>query len=439
VRPRAALLLLLLLGLVSLPRLGLAEGPAKGAAKAQEAAPKVFLVEAEGVVNPAMADLLDRALERSEQGQAAALIVKLDTPGGLDSSMRLMVKAIMNSPMPVVVWVAPSGARAASAGVMITLSADVAAMAPGTNIGAASPVAAGGGDLPETMKKKAVNDMVAYARSIAAKRGRNGDWAERAVRESVSVTAAEAVDLKVVDFMAADQESLLAKLAGFKVTGRQGEVLRLAGAKVEVLKEGLRSRVLRTLSDPNVAYLLFMIGLAGLYFEFSTPGAILPGVVGAICLILAFYALQTIPVSSAGVALILLALILFIAEVKVISHGVLALGGAVALILGSLMLFSTPDLYMRVSLAVILPTAVAFSLFFALVIRLAVKAHRAKPMTGERGLVGEIGAAVGAIERQGKVFVHGEYWNAFSEAPIEAGARVRVVAVQDMTLKVEKA
>jgi membrane-bound serine protease (ClpP class) len=428
----------LLLGPLVLAHLWWPQGlsAAKGAAKPEP--PTVLLVEAEGVVNPAMADLIDGALRRAEEGGAAALVVQLDTPGGLDTSMRQMVKAIMNSPVPVVVWVAPSGARAASAGVMITLCADVAAMAPGTNIGAASPVSMGGGDLPKTMAKKVVNDMVAYARSIAAKRGRNADWAERAVRQAVSVPAGEAVRLHVVDFEAADTKALLRRLEGFKTAGPEGRVLHVAGAKVVRLEEGLRSKVLRTISDPNIAYLLFMIGLAGLYFELSTPGAILPGVVGAICLNLAFCALQTIPVSYAGVALILLALILFIAEVKVVSHGVLAVGGTISLVLGSLMLFNSPELYMRVSLGVILPAALAFSLFFALVVRLAVKAHRAKPLTGERGIVGETGTAVGPIEGEGKVFVHGEYWNATSEAPIEAGARVRVMAVHDLTLKVEK-
>lgn len=408
-------------------------------AERQEPPPTVMVVEAAGVVNPAMGDLIAGALHRAEAERAACLLIQLDTPGGLESSMRQIVKEIMNSPVPVVVWVGPSGARAASAGVMIVLSADVAAMAPGTNIGAASPVGMSGEDLPKTMAKKAVNDMVAFARSIAAKRQRNGEWAEKAVRESVSITADEAVKLNVVDFLAADEAALLKSLDGFEMKGRQGEVLRVGGAQLVRLEEGLRSKVLRTLSDPNLAYLLFMIGLAGLYFEFSNPGAIFPGVVGAICLILAFFALQTIPVSYAGVALIVLAIILFVAEIKVVSHGILALGGAVALVLGSLMLFDTPELYMRVSLGVILPTALAFSLFFALVVRLAVRAHRAKPLTGERGIVGEVGRAVEAVGPEGgRVFVHGEYWNALSGAPIEAGAKVRVLAVRDLTLTVER-
>jgi membrane-bound serine protease (ClpP class) len=433
---RRPLSLLALLLALLLPALALTQDKAK---PKPVPPPQVLLLKAEGVVNPAMSDLIEGALKRAGAERAAALIIELDTPGGLDTSMRQIVKAIMNSPVPVVVWVAPQGARAASAGVMITLAGDVAAMAPGTNIGAASPVSMTGEDLPKTMAKKVVNDMVAFARSICAKRGRNGDWAEKAVRESVSVPADEAVRLRVVDFIATDEATLLAKLDGFRMAGRQGQVLRLNGARLVLIEEGLRSKVLRTLSDPNLAYLLFMIGLAGLYFEFSTPGAILPGVVGAICLILAFFALQTIPVSYAGVALIVLAVILFIAEIKVISHGVLALGGAVALILGSLMLFDTPELYMRVSLAVILPAAVAFSLFFALVVRLAVRAHRAKPLTGERGIVGETGRVTEAVGPQGgKVFVHGEYWNAVSEAPIEAGVKVRVVAVEELTLKVER-
>jgi len=415
--------------------------PAPQAKAPQTQAPTALLIKAEGVVNPAMAGQIEEAVAKAEGEQAAALIIQLDTPGGLDSSMRSIVKVIMNSPVPVVVWVGPSGARAASAGVMITLSADVAAMAPGTNIGAASPVTMGGGDLPQTMAKKVMNDMAAYARSIAAKRGRNAEWAEQAVRQAVAVSADEALRLRVVDLIAPDVKSLLAQLDGRRVIGR-AEPLRVAHARVVEIDQGLRAKVLGTIADPNIAYLLLMIGLAGLYFEFSTPGAILPGVVGAICLILAFFALQTIPVSSAGVALIILALILFIAEVKVVSHGVLAVGGTIALVLGSIMLFNSPELYMRVSLGVILPTALAFSLFFAVVVRLAVKAHRAKPLTGERGILGELGTAVGPLEgsgREGKVFVHGEHWRATSDAAIDAGARVRVVAIHDLTLKVERA
>jgi membrane-bound serine protease (ClpP class) len=436
----AALLGALLAAPGRLPASGLPKAaPLNGAPpKALAATPKVIALKAEGVVNPALADLVERTIERAQAEKAAALIIELDTPGGLDTSMRQIIKAIMNSPLPVIVWVGPSGARAASAGVMIVMSADVAAMAPGTNIGAASPVTMGGGDIPKTMARKVVNDMVAYGRSIAARRGRNADWVERAVRESVSITAGEAVRLHVVDLEAADTTALLASLDGRKLAGK-GEALKLAGARVETVEESVRGRVLAIISDPNIAYLLLMIGLAGIYFELSTPGAVLPGVVGAICLILAFFALQTMPISFAGVALIVLALILFVAEIKVASHGVLAVGGTISLVLGSLMLFSSPELYMRISLGVILPTALAFSLFFALVVRLAVKAHRAKPLTGERGIVGEIGHAVGPIEGEGKVFVHGEHWNAVAAAPIEAGARVRVVAVEDLTLKVEKA
>ncbi|MFH0810275.1 MAG: nodulation protein NfeD [Pseudomonadota bacterium] len=428
-------------GVFSAERAEVAGRPARLApAKGNEAVPRLLLLEAEGVVNPAMADLTDSALGRAEKEGYAALIIKLDTPGGLDISMRRMVKGIMNSAVPVVVWVAPSGARAASAGVVVTLAADVAVMAPGTNIGAASPVTMGGGDLPKTMARKVVNDMVAYVRSIAVKRGRNADWAERAVRQAVSTPADEAVRLRVVNFEAADVPSLLSRLDDFGLTDRQGRRLHLTGARVVKLEEGLRSRILRTICDPNIAYLLLMVGLAGLYFEFSTPGAILPGVVGAISLILAFDSLQTIPVSQAGAALVVLALVLFIAEIKIISHGVLGAGGAVALVLGSMMLFNSPELHMRVSLGIILPVAVAFALFFAAVVRLAVKAHSAKPRTGERGIVGEVGRVVSAIDGQGRVFVHGEYWNATADAPIEVvGARVRVVGIEDLVLKVEKA
>lgn len=434
---------------------------ASGADAAAGSPKPIALIKLQGAIDVPSAEYLERGLRVAEQQHAQCLLILLNTPGGLGQPMKDMTEDLLNARLPTIVYVYPAGAYAMSAGTFVTLAANIAAMHPASSIGAAHPVelfpiptppepegekpkepgkpAAKKPPSADVMTEKMVNAFASQARVIAEARGRNADWAEKAVRESVSVPADEAVRLRVVDFIATDEATLLAKLDGFRMAGRQGQVLRLNGARLVLIEEGLRSKVLRTLSDPNLAYLLFMIGLAGLYFEFSTPGAILPGVVGAICLILAFFALQTIPVSYAGVALIVLAVILFIAEIKVISHGVLALGGAVALILGSLMLFDTPELYMRVSLAVILPAAVAFSLFFALVVRLAVRAHRAKPLTGERGIVGETGRVTEAVGPQGgKVFVHGEYWNAVSEAPIEAGVKVRVVAVEELTLKVER-
>ncbi len=401
---------------------------------------RVHLLEISGIVNPVMAEFITREIDVAAKEDAQALVIELDTPGGLDLAMRDIVKAIMASPVPVIVYVAPSGARAASAGVFITLSAHIAAMAPGTNIGAAHPVAIGGGrQMDETMKEKVVNDAVAYIRGIASKRGRNADWAEKAVRESVSITAEEALKLKVIDLVAKDLNELLQRIEGWKVDTAFGErVLKLKGAQVVTRKMGWRLRVLDTISNPNVAYILMMIGLAGLYFELSNPGAILPGVIGAISLILAFYAFQTLPVNYAGVLLIILAVILFLMEIYITSYGLLTLGGIISLALGSLMLFESPVPYLRVSLSVLLPTLIFISLFFVVAIWLAVKARLSKPISGMEGLIGEEGVAETDLLPEGKVFIHGEIWDGVAEGSVKKGERVRVKAVRGLKLIVEK-
>ncbi len=401
---------------------------------------RVHLLEISGIVNPVMAEFITKEIDVAAKEDAQALVIELDTPGGLDLAMRDIVKAIMASPVPVIVYVAPSGARAASAGVFITLSAHIAAMAPGTNIGAAHPVAIGGGrQMDETMKEKVVNDAVAYIRGIASKRGRNADWAEKAVRESVSITAEEALKLKVIDLVAKDLNELLQRIEGWKVDTAFGErVLKLKGAQVVTRKMGWRLRVLDTISNPNVAYILMMIGLAGLYFELSNPGAILPGVIGAISLILAFYAFQTLPVNYAGVLLIILAVILFLMEIYITSYGLLTLGGIISLALGSLMLFESPVPYLRVSLSVLLPTLIFISLFFVVAIWLAVKARLSKPISGMEGLIGEEGVAETDLLPEGKVFIHGEIWDGVAEGSVKKGERVRVKAVRGLKLIVEK-
>ena len=318
---------------------------------------------------------------------------------------------------------------------MITMAADVAAMAPGTNIGAAHPVGAGGKEIDGTMSEKMINDMVAQAKSVAEQRGRNAQWVESAIRESVSVTETEALKENIIDLIAQDTDDLIKQLNGRELKNKG--VLNLADAKKVVLEETLRTKVLKTISNPNIAYILMMIGLAGLYFEFSHPGAIFPGVIGAIALILAFFAMQTLPVNYAGILLIVLAIIFFIMEMKITSYGLLSVAGVVSLLLGSLMLFegSTPD--MKLSLGVLLPTVILISGFFVAVASLVFRAQISKPTTGSMGLVGEIGVVKKALTPEGKVFVHGELWNARAKQPLDQNVKVRVVKVVNLILEVE--
>jgi len=397
---------------------------------------KVLILELEGAINPASAMYLERGLLKAKEIGATLVVIRLDTPGGLASSMRTMVKAILNSPIPVVVWVGPSGAGAASAGVMVTVAAHVAAMAPGTNIGAAHPVMAGGKEINKTMSEKVVNDMASYGRGIAEQKGRNGEWVERAIRESVSITAEEAVELKVVDLVAKDLDDLLGQLEGreVKILGSK-MALKTSGLLKVHYHPGLRDKILRVISDPNIAYILMMIGMAGLYFELAHPGAIFPGVIGAISLILAFYSFQTLPVNYAGLLLIALAILFFVAEIKVTSYGILSIGGLISLTLGSIMLFED----VMVSLKLMLPTLVLVGGFFVVVASLAFRAIRSKPKSGAEGLVGEVGVVKKKLDPEGLVFVHGEYWNATASEPIEEGEKVEVEAVRGLHLKVKRA
>ena len=400
---------------------------------------QIKVINIDESINPGTAAFLARGTQEAEQDEAVLLVVQLDTPGGLVSSMRTMVKTIMNASIPVVVYVSPSGAQAASAGVFVVMAADVAAMAPGTNIGAAHPVVAGGKEMDETMNTKMVNDLVAFIKSIASRRGRNADWAEEAVRKSVSITAEEALKLDVVDLVAKDMNDLLKKLEGWPVQTRDGEKkLALKGASIERVQENLRDKILKTVSNPNIAYILMLIGLAGLYFELSHPGVIFPGVIGGISLILAFYAFQTLSVNYAGLLLILLGAILFLLEIKVTSYGLLSIGGVICLTLGSIMLFNTGGTDLRVSWSVMIPAVLVVSSFFIAVALLAVRAHMARPRTGYQGLIGEIAVAKESLAPEGKVFVHGELWNATSEDIVPAGARVEVIGVENLLLKVRK-
>ena len=403
---------------------------------AQAASGEIYVVKVSGTINPGLAGYLMRSMEKASMEGAGCLVIQLDTPGGLALSMRSIVMAMLASEIPVVVFVSPSGARAASAGVMITLAADIAAMAPGTNIGAAHPVTLGQKKMDKTMGEKLVNDMVAYTKSIAEKRGRNSEWAEKAVRESVSVTEKEALELKVIDLIAEDLKDLLEKIDGRELKDKG--TLHTKGVKRVILTEGIRDKILKTLSDPNIAYLLMMIGMAGVYFELSHPGAIFPGVVGAISLILAFFAFQTLPVNYAGILLIALALILFILEMKVTSYGLLSVGGIISLFLGSLMLFEGDVPEMRLSWRVLIPTVIMVSGFFVAVAGLVFRSQISKPRTGDKGLIGEVGVVKERLAPGGKIFVHGELWNAEAPEPIEAGAKVRVTGVDRLVLKVEE-
>lgn len=402
------------------------------------AVPRISVVAVNGPVNPVVADYLQRNLRESAGRGDRLVLVEMDTPGGLDSSMRGIVKDVLASPVPVAVFVSPSGGRAASAGAIIAMAADVCAMAPGTNIGAAHPVSMG--EKPEkSMEEKIVNDAEAYAEGIARKRGRNIDLARKMVRESLSLSAEKALEGQVIDLLATSRADLLSQLEGRRIMrdGRE-TVLQLAGATVRKSEMGTRERILNTISNPNVAYMLMMLGIMGLFFELSNPGVILPGVIGGISLLLALFAFQTLPVSYAGVLLILLAVVLFIAEIKIVSHGMLTVGGVIAMALGSLLLFQSPEPYLRISWGVILVSVLMSSLFFGLAVSKSLKAHRKRPVTGLEGLVGEEGVAETDIGPAGKVFVRGEYWEAECNERIAKGEKVAVTAVRDMLLTVRK-
>jgi membrane-bound serine protease (ClpP class) len=398
------------------------------------------VLPAVGSINPGLAEFIVEGIRQAERDNAAALVIELDTPGGLETSMRQIVQAITNAKVPVVVYVYPRSARAASAGVFITMAANVAAMAPGTNIGAAHPVSIGMGKIDKTMEKKLLNDMVASGRSLAAERGRNADWMEKAIRQSVSIPAAEAVKLKVVDLMADNRDDLLAKIHGRKIeVGGKQVILHTAGAPVKEIPEGLRTRLLKYIADPNIAFILMMIGLAGLYFELSNPGMVFPGVLGGICLLLAFFAFQTLPINYIGVLLIFLAFIFFVLEFSITSYGLLSLAGLVCLFLGGMMLFRGGEGGVDISWSVLIPTVAIVSLFFIVVAGMVFRSHLLQSMTGAAGMVGERGVVYTPLNPEGQVFVHGEYWQAVSDEPIAKGETVEVLEVMDLKLRVRRA
>lgn len=398
---------------------------------------EIVVATYEGVINPVAAEYLHDALTFAQSSGAQALVLKLDTPGGLDTSMRLMIKEITASTTPVIVFIAPSGGRAASAGVFLTMAAHVAAMAPGTNIGAAHPVAMGGSEMDGTMKEKVENDAAAYIKSIADQHGRNVSWAEEAVRKSVSVTEQEAIKLKIIDIVAENMPALLKQLNGRKVSLPNGPItLATDAATLHDFPMGTRLEWLKILSDPNIAYLLMSIGTIGIMAELYSPGAILPGIIGAISLILAFYSLQSLPVNYAGALLVILGVVFLLLEISITSYGLLALGGLAAMTLGGLLLIKSDAPYLQVSLTFLLPTVVTLGGLIGVLAWMAVKSGRGKPVTGVEGMIGSIGIAKTDLNPCGQITVQGEIWEAISERPIRQGETAEVVSVDGLTLTV---
>lgn len=422
----------------------LAPAPAQAAEPVTAPARVYALTLDAAMINPATADYIVRGIERAHKDGAAALLLRIDTPGGMLQSTRLIVKEMLRSPVPIITYVTPGGAQAGSAGVFITLAGHVAAMAPGTNIGAAHPVGGQGEDIEKSggahMAQKVENDTRAFAESIAAERGRNGVWAAAAVTQSVSITASEALAKRVVDIVAATDQELLA--------AADGRTVNLDGKRVTLAVKGLpiveiamtaKQRLVAFLADPNVAYLLMTLGFLGIYFELSHPGLIFPGVVGGLGLVLAFVALQVLPFNAGGLALVVLALVLFILEIFITSYGMLTLGGVISMVLGGLLLFDTPDASLHVDTGIIVAVAATMAAFAGLVSWLVAKAMRAKVTTGPEGMLGTRGHATSALAPAGTVFVHGEIWQAVSESPAAKGEEVIVIAVEGLTLRVRPA
>jgi membrane-bound serine protease (ClpP class) len=403
-------------------------------------AQKVVSIKIDGSINPASAAFIKKCIDKASAAKAECIVIHLNTPGGLLKSTRVIVSNILESSVPVVVYVSPGGAHAGSAGVFITMAGHIAAMAPSTNIGAAHPVNMQGG-MDSTMNVKTTNDAAAFIRAIAEKRKRNLKWAEEAVRKSISITEVEAVQNNVVDLVAQNEQDLLRQINGRVVQlGTGNKTLKTLNVKVERVEMNFSERFLDMVSDPNIAYILMILGFYGILFELYSPGAIVPGVIGVICLILAFYAMHTLPVNYAGLALVLVAFILFILEVKIISYGVLGIGGVVALTLGSFMLIKTDSALesMKISWGVIVPTTLVTAAFFFLLVRLAMKGQKLRSMTGIEGIIGEEGEALARLEPSGMVRVHGELWKAESvSGVINPGQKIKVTAINNLTLFVE--
>jgi membrane-bound serine protease (ClpP class) len=402
---------------------------------------KVIVLTADCAIHPACADYIHSGIEKAEDEIAQCIIIQLNTPGGLLKSTRVIVSDLLNSSVPVVVYVAPSGSQAASAGVFITLAGHIAVMASGTNIGAAHPVSIQGMQ-DSVMMEKATNDAAAFIKAISEKRNRNVEWAENAVRKSYSITETEALELNVIDIIAKDLESLLDQIHGMEVETSEG-IQKIQVDDPEIINLGMSfsQKLLSILSDPNLAYILLILGIYGLIFELYSPGAIFPAVVGGICLILAFYSLHTLPLNYAGLALIIFAVILFILEIKVVSYGMLTIGGAIALFLGSVMLFDKESFLevITISMELIILVVALTVAFFLFAIAFGIRAHRKKIATGTEGMVGEKGVALSNLNPIGKVRVHGEIWAAQCEVgELKKGSPVEVVRIEDLKLFVKK-
>ena len=393
----------------------------------------------DGSINPAVDDFIRESIARAKVNGARALIIQLDTPGGLLSSTRTIVKEMLGSPVPVMVYVAPSGAGAGSAGVFITMAAHIAAMAPGTNIGAAHPVASGGQEVKGVMGEKIENFTASFSETIARQRGRNAEWAIQAVRKSVSITEQEALKKNVIDIVAKDIDDLLAQADGRKVDldGRK-QALAVKGARVDRHQMSLKQRILNTIADPNISYLLLMAGILGLYMEFSHPGVIFPGVAGAICLLLAFASFQLLPINYTGLILMILGVALLVGEAFFPSFGVLGVGGTISLALGSLLLFDTQNADFGVDRSIVFTAVATLGSFVLAISYLVFHSQKSRPTLGLEGLLGEVGEVRGALSPTGKVFVHGEYWNAQADGEIPVGEKVKVVGYDGMCLKVSR-
>jgi membrane-bound serine protease (ClpP class) len=455
-------LLLSMACLLALAAVSLADFEANGNEDATEGSGRALLLEIDGAIGPATSDYIVRGIRKAADENATLVIIQMDTPGGLDTAMRDIIKAILNSPVPVVTWVAPSGSRAASAGTYILYASHIAAMAPATNLGAATPVAIGGG--PPTApgeeaadkadkddddvkpseparggpEAKAIEDAVAYIRGLAERRDRNADWAERAVRESVSLTAERAVEMNVVDLVAADMRALLRAIDGRTVSTEVGDVvIRTEGITVERVAPDWRTELLAVITSPTIAYMLLLAGIYGLIFEGYNPGAIVPGVVGAICLLLALYAFQLLPVNYAGLALIVLGIILMISEVFVPSFGVLGIGGIVAFVVGSIILMDTEVPGFGVPAALIGSVAAVAGSAVMAIIWVAVRARRQPVVSGREDMIGAAALAVSDFQGRGQVRARGELWNAESSAPVRQGQPLRVTEMHGLVLTVE--
>ncbi len=405
--------------------------------------PSIFKITVDTPIHPVSSEYICDAIDRAETENAKLIIIVLNTPGGLDSSMREIMEKILNSKIPVAAYVSPSGSRAASAGFFISMACDIFAMAPGTNTGAAHPVGVSltGQQMDETMSDKVTNDAASYIKSIAEKRERNIQMAEDAVRKSLSYTEEEALEGNLIDIIAADEQDIIRHFHGKSIKRFDGTEWSLDLENEEIISIPMtgRQRFLITISNPNLAYILLMIGLLGLYFEFSNPGAILPGVLGGICLLLAIFSFQILPINYVGLILIILSIGLFILEIKVQSYGILSLGGIAAMIIGSIMLINAPIPELRPSLKFIIPMALGLSFIFIFLVVIAIRAHAQRASTGKEGLVGEVGVAQTDLSPEGKVFVHGEIWQAEASEDLPPGTKVKIVEVlNNLRIKVTK-